>query len=171
MSMMKHNTLQSDQEEGCIVSKLSSTEYYNPEGTPVTLEQFVKFVQSRYSEWDEEGYKLSFWGSEGLKNIIENPRFELDWFTTLMIFIMKGEKDRLVHNVQEDAYTHIIVGGELEGNERNRFIPFDDQTMRLVVRHFLWNWIKKRGKYKKLKPAMWSYLQISAEELDEELKN
>ena len=144
-------------------------EYYNPKGTPLTLEQLVEFVQLRYGEWDEGGRKLEFWGSKGLKNIIENPRFELDWFTTLMIFIMKGEKDRLVFNVLEDVYTNIIVGGELEGNERNRFIPFDDKTLRLVVRHFLWNWIKKRGKYKKLKPSMWSYLQISAKELDEEM--
>lgn len=150
--------------------KIVNGEKYDPKGTPISLEDFVDCVYLRYGEWEDYimSTRLEFYGSKGLKEIIESDWFELDKFTNVMIWFMKAEEQKLVYNF-DDMGMPIIVGGKLEGYERNRFIGFDEGTQRLVVRHFLWNWIKRRGKYKKLKPALWKYLKDSAEDLNEEL--
>jgi len=150
--------------------KIVNGEKYDPKGTPISLEDFVDFIYLRYGEWEDYimSTRLEFYGSKGLKEIIESDWFELDKFTSIMIWFMKAEEQKLVYNF-DDVGMPIIVGGKLEGYARNRFISIDEGTQRLVVRHFLWNWIKHRGRYKKLKPALWSYLKDSAEELNEEL--
>ena len=152
--------------------KIVNGEKYDPKGTPISLEELVDSIYLRYGEWEDYimSTRLEFYGSKGLKEIIESDWFELDKFTNIMIWYMKAESEqnKLLHNIN-DMGLPIIVGGKLEGYERNRFIGFDDNTLRQVVRHFLWNWIKHRGRYKKQKPALWKYLKDSAEELNEGL--
>ena len=98
--------------------KIVNGEKYDPKGTPISLEELVDSIYLRYGEWEDYimSTRLEFYGSKGLKEIIESDWFELDKFTNIMIWYMKAESEqnKLLHNIN-DMGLPIIVGGKLEG--------------------------------------------------------
>ena len=73
--------------------KIVNGEKYDPKGTPISLEELVDCIFLRYGEWEDYimSTRLEFYGSSGLKEIIESDWFELDKFTNIMIWYMKAD--------------------------------------------------------------------------------